>query len=260
MKKRKAYRSTEWDQYVNRVLSRDKHQCLKCDRNKNEVTLQVHHTNYQPNKAPWEYPLSTCITLCKGCHAREHDLIPPNEGWTLLGIDDLGALSGKCERKSGSGICGNDIRYEHTIYYPNWGYLIVGSTCVDFLTDKDKYISAQSLKAFRDVNKAYFETIWRFIKPKFDEEHLGCSYKRYRARIYQGDNNEFYLQFAKRIKGEYEYGKYYYAHSKDLDDIKELAIIALVGKTSRSKVKIEALREIYRDLKKSSGLLAINSQ
>ena len=54
------------------VLERDKHICRKCARPDN---LQVHHKYYESGKLAWEYPIEALITLCRRCHAREHNLI-----------------------------------------------------------------------------------------------------------------------------------------------------------------------------------------
>lgn len=91
------------------MIKRDGHRCLNCERPSNKVILQVHHEIYIPNKAPWDYSLSDCRTLCKRCHAKEHGIIEPDKGWSLISIDDLGDIAGLCERQN----CGKNIRYEH---------------------------------------------------------------------------------------------------------------------------------------------------
>ena len=79
---------------------------------------------------PWEYSENEVMILCKGCHLEEHGKIYPRSGWVYMGEDDLGDLLGTCE------LCGHDIRYEHSIYHPEWGTLIVGCGCADKLTDR----------------------------------------------------------------------------------------------------------------------------
>jgi hypothetical protein len=136
---KKSYRNANWYSFSEKIRARDNYQCLKCQKTKAEVTLQVHHKLYVCGLQPWEYALSDCLTLCKGCHAEEHSLIEPRRGWTLIGIDDLGGLYGVCERNG----CGKEIRYEHYIYHPDWGYKTVGSSCIEYLTEEDKILSAE---------------------------------------------------------------------------------------------------------------------
>jgi len=114
-KLKKSWKNKKWYEFAEKVKKRDGYKCLKCERYDGEITLQVHHKVYRENKEPWEYALSDCISLCKGCHAVEHNLIEPTTGWFLIAVDDIGDLSGTCERKN----CNSSIRYEHLTYHPN---------------------------------------------------------------------------------------------------------------------------------------------
>ena len=146
--KRRAYYNEKWFEFSETVQRRDGYKCLKCGRKKGDVVLQTHHKQYKRGIEVWEYPLSDCITLCKGCHAEQHGITEPTDGWTLISIDDLGGLYGTCEKKG----CGTDIRYEHLIYHPNCGYKVVGSSCVEFLTREDQYLSQEVLKVFKKIS------------------------------------------------------------------------------------------------------------
>lgn len=103
-----------------------------CGKTFDEAELHLHHTRYLPGRAPWDYPDELLITLCKGCHAAEHGHIMPPSGWTYESYNDLGDLSGECE------CCGNQLRYEHVIYHPSWGFLTVGEGCANRLTGSDE--------------------------------------------------------------------------------------------------------------------------
>ncbi|NRT12217.1 HNH endonuclease [Flavobacterium sp. 14A] len=159
---RKSYYNNKWHEFSIAIKLRDNNRCLKCDRQESEVILQAHHKVYRPNLEPWDYPYSDCITLCKGCHAREHNLIEPEYGWVLISVEDLGNKDGICERKG----CGAEIRYEHLTYHPNWGYKIVGSTCIEYLTIEDQYLSTVTLKLFRNISTFINSSTWdkRFTK------------------------------------------------------------------------------------------------
>ncbi|WP_156500154.1 HNH endonuclease [Ectothiorhodospira sp. BSL-9] len=110
------------------ILQMDGYACVKCNRSIPEVVLQVHHKRYEPGKPPWDYAPGLCETLCKGCHAREHGKIRPNEGWSLYDESDLGGLYGECE------CCGTSLRYIFYIQHPNWEPMAVGTNCCDNLT------------------------------------------------------------------------------------------------------------------------------
>ena len=127
------YKLFQWKEYRQTIIKRDNFACVKCGRELSEgAILQVHHKYYMPDKKIWEYPLDACITVCKNCHAMEHNKILPNNSWELLNFDDLGSLDGVCE------YCGTELRYEFLIYHMDWGELRVGTICCDKLTATEK--------------------------------------------------------------------------------------------------------------------------
>lgn len=128
----KYYRDSRWRSKRDSILERDHCICVRCGKEFTPSELHVHHLNYVKGRKAWEYPDLELVTLCKGCHSKEHGILPPDGGWEYCGEDDLGSLSGECER------CGREIRYEHQIYHPKWGYLIVGSGCADILTNSSE--------------------------------------------------------------------------------------------------------------------------
>ena len=130
-KQNKLYRKDSWKQRCQQIIEADGNACCDCGRQPPEVVLQVHHLKYEKGKKPWEYNREDLITLCKGCHARRHNLIEsiPEDVWEYVGCTDLGGLYGICE------FCGTEIRYEHYIYHPDYGeYMSVGCHCSDKLT------------------------------------------------------------------------------------------------------------------------------
>jgi len=38
----------------------------------NDSNLNAHHLRYISGRMPWDYPEDYLITLCKGCHEKEH--------------------------------------------------------------------------------------------------------------------------------------------------------------------------------------------
>lgn len=177
---RNIYVNEEWLSFSNKVKRRDGYRCLQCDRSQDQVTLQVHHEIYVAGKAPWEYALSDCLTLCKGCHAREHGLIQPQSGWSLLSITDLGDLEGICERTG----CGTEIRFEHLTYHPKWGYLVVGSTCIEHLTQEDHLLSNNVIKLYKNISQFVHQSVWTKGFTQKGAAYLSTTYKHHRIRIY----------------------------------------------------------------------------
>ncbi|MCX7257277.1 MAG: hypothetical protein NTZ64_11205 [Polaromonas sp.] len=125
----KPYRSREWKIFRNEVIRLDGGACSNCGKTASDgAILQVHHKQYFSGRSPWDYPYNLCETLCKGCHAAEHGLIPPKFGWEHVGWDDLGELNGICE------CCGTSIRYIFLVQHPKWNPMEVGEICCDNLT------------------------------------------------------------------------------------------------------------------------------
>ena len=152
------YRSAIWASFREEVIELDGGACTRCGRTRDSgAVLQVHHKEYRTGKAPWEYPLELCETLCKGCHAEEHGKIPPQSGWELVAMDDLGGLYGSCEG------CQTALRYVFFIQHPKWHPMAVGTDCCDRLTGTD---SASNIRKYDDRLK-------RFINSRRWEEVYG---------------------------------------------------------------------------------------
>jgi len=244
---RKLYRNSKWLKFAESVKEKDNYKCQYCFRTSKEVILQAHHKVYHKEKKPWEYFLTDCTTLCKGCHAREHNLIEPNYGWTLLSIDDLGALDGICEREN----CNTAIRYEHIAYHPQWGYKTVGSSCIQFLTEEDKFKSHQYLKLYKKISKALNKFNWEKGKTKKERIFIATKYRKYTIRIYE-DNSSY--QFTLK---NFPLDKPYQVFKRkisNLEFIKELALITLMGLIARELDKedeVKALENIFRNIRRS---------
>ena len=245
-KKRRAYNNEDWHKFSNAVKYRDNYQCLKCGKRDSETILQTHHKIYKYGLEPWEYPLSDCITLCKGCHAKEHGLIEPSDGWTLISIDDLGGLYGICEKRG----CGNDIRYEHSIYHPNFGYLSVGSTCVEYLTQEDQFTSAEVLKVLKKISEFISQSTWETKYTKSSKKYYLSIHNHHQIRIYGKEKNYSY-QLALKIKGEkwFKFGKFFNTRNKNLEQVKELGYITLKGTITDNLQEKEILRNIYKRIR-----------
>lgn len=242
---RKLYINEKWYEFSHRVKSRDNYACLQCNRKEPEVVLQVHHEKYIKGQAPWDYSLSDCRTLCKGCHARSHGLIEPDRGWTLISIDDLGGLDGTCKRNG----CGAEIRYEHQTYHPSWGYMVVGSTCIEHLTQKDRLISSSTLKHYKNISEFVHSDDWDEGYTKNSKKYLKHKYKHHAIRIY-GEENRYAYQLVLKEKGVrwHDFKDIIKVHNRGLPEVKEIAYIVLKGTISESEEEKSTLREIYKTI------------
>lgn len=146
------YHSADWAAFRAEVIRLDGGACLTCGRTKADgAVLQVHHKRYLPGHEPWEYPFELCETICSGCHAALHGLIPPKFGWEHVGWDDLDDLTGTCE------CCGTSIRYVFMIQHPKWRPMEVGEICCDNLT------STQVASGFMESKRRYAARLKRFV-------------------------------------------------------------------------------------------------
>lgn len=246
IKARKLYTNKKWDDFSARVKQRDDHKCLQCHRSAEEAVLQVHHEIYVKGKPPWEYSLSDCRTLCKGCHAREHKLVEPARGWTLIAIEDLGGPDGICERHN----CGHEIRYAHVTYHPGWGYKVVGSTCIQHLRQKDKLLSSDVIKLYKNISKFVHESAWENGCTKKGKKYISSKYKHHTIRIY-GDEKNYSFQLVLKEKGVrwHEFRDVMPAKNKALEQVKELAFVVLKGTISNDDDEKSLLRDVYRKIK-----------
>lgn len=244
-KPRKVYVNSKWEAFCQRVIHRDKGLCLQCGRGEPEVVLQVHHEVYHDGRAPWDYPLSDCRTLCKGCHAREHGLIEPDRGWRLVAIEDLGGPYAICERHG----CGHEIRYAYYTYHPAWGYKLVGSTCIEHLTQADRQLSSKVVGIYKNISHFVHNTPWREARSKRGKRYMAATYKYHEIRIY-GEYPKYTFQLVIKEKGVrwHDYGKFISLQDKTLEQAQELAYIALKGTLGESEEEKQLLRGIYKRL------------
>lgn len=60
----------KWQEKRLKVLEREGFTCQWCGSD--ETTLHAHHTYYEKNAAPWEYPDNSLLCLCETCHKEAH--------------------------------------------------------------------------------------------------------------------------------------------------------------------------------------------
>lgn len=246
------YRKKEWFTFRDKILKRDEYKCYKCGNTNN---LQVHHhVPYVKNKKPWEYELEECITLCKGCHAKEHKLIEPTSGWELIEINDLGDLSGECERTN----CGQAIRYEHLAYHPDVGYKIVGSTCIEFLTEEDKQISSNVLYVYKKFGGIFEELKNSYItkKTKNNKNFLSMKYsfsdyKNFSVNLFFNFNKVKHLTISYReSKHNWDKKEHDFGSSYSVEETKYIGILLGIYYTHSNERQRDGLKQIINSLYK----------
>ena len=240
---RNQYRSSKWFDLRSRVLERDNYKCVRCGRTAPEVTLSVHHIKYRKGAKVWEYSTDELMTLCTGCHAQEHGKKIPTCGWEYSGMDDLGDLCGECE------LCGHEIRYEHSLFHPSWGYITVGCQCAESLLNNERASEEE------EICKKRAARFRRFLNsPKWKTIKKGYKYDSLDGFVILIWNN--YSYFTVQINFRYFKGhRAYYDNRRGnlkhrtLDDAKKAAFDCITAGKMDSYVQkhFGTLRPIYTD-------------
>ena len=66
------YKHPKWQEKRLKVMEMAGFECSDCGSN--EDTLHVHHTYYEKNKKPWEYPIESLHCLCEDCHKQAQNI------------------------------------------------------------------------------------------------------------------------------------------------------------------------------------------
>jgi ribosomal protein S27AE len=186
-------RSHEWYKFRDRIIERDGDMCVRCGRGGADgIILQVHHKEYITGRKLWEYPDDYCETLCRGCHAAEHGIVPPRNGWEFIFDEDLGEMDGICEN------CGAELRYVFYVHHPSWGIIGVGTNCCDNLTGTE----IASNKKRREDRKARFIKSTRWKYSRIAEKHR-ISQNGIEIEIAQ--EQSAYRVYMNRVKGKRTY-------------------------------------------------------
>jgi hypothetical protein len=229
----------EWKGFSNKVKTRDGFRCTVCKRSGNEVVLQAHHLVYKPNLKPWEYPICDLVTVCRGCHAREHGIIQktqPHTGWELIEVNDLGELCGKCQNEG----CGASIRYEYYAFHPQWGTLVTGSSCINHLTVQDQKTVSRVIKLSQKI-KRLVECGGLFQTELDGTPYFSSRCKFGEVRVYGHENQKYAVQVHKYRKPFTEIKS---IKATSLPQAIESGCIWLMGLCS----KHESDRDLYRSM------------
>lgn len=141
----------------------------------------------------------------------------------------------------------------HTTYNPKWGYMVVGSTCIEHLTQEDRLLSSSVIHMYDNVSHFVHSSDWEGGISKKGKRYISSIYKHHEIRIY-GEEQVHSFQLALKEKGVrwYKFGKWIPANGKSTLAVKELAYIALRGTLSDSEEEKCLLRKLYRELKSNT--------
>jgi hypothetical protein len=198
------YHRQEWFKFRERCLDRVGRKCEACGRGQGEASLQIHHPHYAEGVLPWDYKEAFCQVLCKGCHAKEHGLIKPSDGWILIHSDwEWGESSGStcCEN------CGAAMDWHNDLWNPAWGIITVGYDCAEKLGNPEAHaMRKQHLRERTFLNS-----------PRWNRTQKGWKYKHGDLDVFVLDRGEY---CALNISGEWGRLKY-----KTLEDAKRRAFL-----------------------------------
>lgn len=68
------YKDTRWQSRRLEVLKQHEYTCQECGATKENTLLHAHHTYYERDRDPWDYPLGAFKCLCDECHHCVHEL------------------------------------------------------------------------------------------------------------------------------------------------------------------------------------------
>lgn len=221
----KLYSKKEWRAFAAEVIKLHKEQCSHClSSRKDGAILQVHHIHYINGRKPWEYSCQECTVLCKGCHAKEHGIIMPTDGWTFIGKDDLGDLCGQCDN------CDTKLRYTHLITHPNWGSMEVGIDCCDKLTETTEASDLHRDYINRLNRRKSFVNSPRWIRLK--DKSMSIDHKDIFLMINQTKEGKFRIALN-NVNGKKDYETFLDAQIKAFDFIEDGAAAAYLDERQR---------------------------
>lgn len=178
-----AYRKPEWKEFRRRVIEANDFQCSCCHKHEQEgAILQVHHIHYKKDengqlRMPWDYSINEIevLVLCKRCHARAHKRIPPadGDGWIYIDCEDKGEPCEECEYPN----CSYEglLRYVHTVYHPDWGFLYVGCNHAARLTGIEE-------TALREIETEEGKKYKKYLS--FCKKEKWTHFKNFHSRFY----------------------------------------------------------------------------
>ena len=162
----------------------------------------------------------------------------PKDGWIYddeYDTEEYG--SEQCE------LCGNDLRYVHTLHHPNWGMIMVGCDCADSLLSRGK---ADEQRKERTSRIRKYKTFME--SPKWKKRKNGYFYVKDNYKFIIWENEKGY-QFCMEELEWSEYGNSYRnsgisEYYKTMREAKERAFNILHPVKHHNKPAV--LNEIYR--------------
>ncbi len=130
--------------------------------------------------------------------------------------------------------------------------MVVGSTCIQHLTKKDRMLSANLIKIYRSVSNFAHRSTWEKGITKKRKTYIYATHNHHKIRIYGKEPyHAFQLDLKRKGERRHTLGDVYHIKNKSTLEAKELAYIALKGVLSTDKEEQDQLRNLYRELKVS---------
>jgi hypothetical protein len=128
--------------------------------------------------------------------------------------------------------------------------MVVGSTCIEHLTQEDRLLSSNVIHLYKAISKFVHKSEWSKGATKKGKRFISSTYKHHQIRIY-GEEHAHAFQLALKEKGirMHEFGEVIAIKGKSTLAAKELAYTALRGTLSESEEEKKVLRNLYRELK-----------
>ena len=116
--------------------------------------------------------------------------------------------------------------------------MIVGSQCVEYLTEEDRSFAENLVGLFKSISKSLRDCKWSHGLTAQKNTFIYTTFKNHRIRIY-GKYHDYSYQILLKKKGVnfYEFGDFYNLKGMDLSSVKELSFIALMGKIEKDSTK-----------------------
>lgn len=174
----------------------------------------------------------------KGEYVTDDGWIDIREEFKLVGIEK--AHNSNCDR------CNTAIKYNCIVYHKDYGYKIVGRTCITHISDADKEYMDTAI-ALHKASNDILNREWKQGKTKSGIPFIEAMYSHSKLRIY-GNGKQF--QVGVKMVGRrnwYEWSSKVTVN-KSLDIAKRLSFITFKGLKSELDKEKEVLGFYYKEL------------
>ena len=170
-----------------------------------------------------------------------------DDSWTTS--DSIFELIGieKPPHKSNCDRCNTSIEYNYLVYNKDYGYKIVGSTCITKISDLDEELKNLSLRLYKGTNDVLGKQ-WEHKHTKHKTPFIEAKHSHSKLRIY-GNGKAIQVAVKKRGVNWYDWTKKITVN-KDLNTAKMLSYITLIGLKATDENEKDIIRNFYKEVLK----------